>query len=107
MRARPRALREHVRSQLIGGYKIGDEGVAAQRIDVVKNGVLKTLLTSRIPSANNQTSNGHARRTADGGAFRGSAANLFVTGAARCRARRSINGWSRPPPARGASSTAS
>lgn len=79
MRARPRALREHVRSQLSGGYKIGDEGVAAQRIDVVKNGVLKTLLTSWTPSAKSQTSNGHARRTADGGAFRGSAANLFVT----------------------------
>ncbi len=40
----------------------------------------KTLLTSRTPSAKSQTSNGHARRTADGGAFRGSAANLFVTG---------------------------
>jgi TldD protein len=65
---------------LIGGYKIDDEGVAAQRIEVVKNGVLKTLLTSRTPSAKNQTSNGHARRTADGGAFHGSATNLFVTG---------------------------
>ena len=65
---------------LIGGYKIDDEGVAAQRVDVIKNGVLKTLLTSRTPSAKNQTSNGHARRTADGGAFHGSATNLFVTG---------------------------
>ena len=65
---------------LIGGYKIDDEGVAAQRVEVVKNGVLKTLLTSRTPSAKNQTSNGHARRTADGGAFHGSATNLFVTG---------------------------
>jgi hypothetical protein len=65
---------------LIGGYKIDDEGVAAQRVDVIKDGTLKTLLTSRTPSAKNQTSNGHARRTADGGAFHGSATNLFVTG---------------------------
>jgi len=65
---------------LIGGYKIDDEGVAAQRIEVIKDGQLKTLLTSRTPSAKNQTSNGHARRTADGGAFHGSATNLFVTG---------------------------
>ncbi|MEO8706360.1 MAG: metallopeptidase TldD-related protein [Kofleriaceae bacterium] len=65
---------------LIGGYKIDDEGVASQRIEVIKDGTLKTLLTSRTPSAKNQTSNGHARRTADGGAFHGSATNLFVTG---------------------------
>ncbi|HEU4735295.1 MAG TPA: metallopeptidase TldD-related protein [Kofleriaceae bacterium] len=65
---------------LIGGYKIDDEGVAAQRVEVVKDGVLKTLLTSRTPSAKNQTSNGHARRPAEGGAFHGSATNLFVSG---------------------------
>jgi predicted Zn-dependent protease len=65
---------------LIGGYKIDDEGVAAQRVEVIKDGVLKTLLTSRTPSAKNQTSNGHARRTAEGGAFHGSATNLFVIG---------------------------
>jgi predicted Zn-dependent protease len=65
---------------LIGGYKIDDEGVAAQRVDVVKDGTLKTLLTSRTPSAKNQTSNGHARREADGGAFHASATNLFVSG---------------------------
>ena len=68
------------KTALIGGYKIDDEGVAAQRIDVVKNGILKTLLTSRTPSAPDQKSNGHARRTAEGGAFHGSATNLFVSG---------------------------
>jgi hypothetical protein len=67
---------------LIGGYKIDDEGVAAQRVEVVKDGVLKTLLTSRTPSAKNQTSNGHARRASpgDGGAFHGSSTNLFLSG---------------------------
>lgn len=65
---------------LIGGYRIDDEGTAAQRVEVIKDGMLKTLLTSRTPSAPGQVSNGHARRTADGGTFHGSATNLFVTG---------------------------
>ncbi len=65
---------------LIGGYKIDDEGVAAQKVDVVKDGMLKTMLTSRTPSEKGQKSNGHARRFVDGvgGAFHGSATNLFV-----------------------------
>ena len=65
---------------LIGGYKIDDEGVAAQKVEVVKDGKLKTLLLSRTPSKKGQKSNGHARRTANGGAFHGSATNLFVSG---------------------------
>ena len=72
--------REGAGKALIGGYKIDDEGVAAQKVEVIKDGTLKTLLTSRTPSAKGQTSNGHARRTADGGAFHGSATNLFVSG---------------------------
>ena len=64
---------------LIGGYKTDDEGVAARRVEVIKDGTLKTLLTTRTPSQKGQTSNGHARRTADGGAYHGSATNLFVT----------------------------
>ncbi|HEY5945553.1 MAG TPA: metallopeptidase TldD-related protein, partial [Kofleriaceae bacterium] len=71
--------REGAGKALIGGYKIDDEGVAAQKVEVVKNGTLKTLLLSRTPSAKGQVSNGHARRTADGGAFHGSATNLFVS----------------------------
>lgn len=65
---------------LIGGYKIDDEGVASRRVEVIQDGTLKTLLTTRTPSQKGQKSNGHARRTADGGAFHGSATNLFVTG---------------------------
>lgn len=66
------------KSALIGGYRIDDEGVAAQRVEVVKNGILRTLLTSRTPANKDQRSNGHARRTTEGGAFHGSATNLFV-----------------------------
>jgi len=72
--------REGGGKSLIGGYKIDDEGIAAERVEVVKDGTLKTLLLSRTPSQKGQVSNGHARRTADGGAFHGSATNLFVVG---------------------------
>lgn len=65
---------------LIGGYKIDDEGVEAKRVEVIKDGFLKTLLLSRTPSQKGQVSNGHARRTAEGGAFHGSATNLFIQG---------------------------
>jgi TldD protein len=63
---------------VIGGYKLDDEGVAAQRVQVVKDGVLESLLTSRTPAKKGGTSNGHARRTAPGGMFHGSATNLQV-----------------------------
>ena len=70
---------------LIGGYKADDEGTAAQRVEVVKDGTLKTLLNSRTPSSKGQLSNGHARccsitAPSEGGAFHGSATNLFVIG---------------------------
>lgn len=65
---------------LIGGYQIDDEGVPAQRVQVIENGVLEALLNSRTPAQQGMASNGHARRTTSGGAFHGSATNLFVTG---------------------------
>jgi TldD protein len=65
---------------VIGGYKIDDEGVAGQRVEVIKDGVLTGLLTSRTPAKPGAASNGHARRTAPGGSFHGSATNLIVTG---------------------------
>ena len=64
---------------LIGGYQFDDEGVPAQRVEVIEDGRLATLLMGRTPSKEVPTSNGHARRQAPGGGFHGSATNLFVT----------------------------
>ena len=47
---------------LNGYYRYDDEGVPAQRVNVVEAGVLKTFLLSRSPVLNFDKSNGHGRR---------------------------------------------
>ncbi len=49
-------------TDLNGWYSFDDEGVPAQRVAVVENGVLKTFLLSRSPIAGFPKSNGHGRR---------------------------------------------
>jgi TldD protein len=46
---------------LIGGYSVDDEGVKAQKVTVVDNGMLKALLMSRRPGNDSDQSNGHGR----------------------------------------------
>lgn len=46
---------------LLGGYSIDAEGVRAQRVSIVENGILKNLLMSRRPGPDFVLSNGHAR----------------------------------------------
>ena len=48
--------------ELVGFYPYDDEGVKAQRVTVVSQGILKTFLTSRAPIENFPASNGHGRR---------------------------------------------
>lgn len=45
---------------LTGTYKIDDEGVPAQRVDLVQNGLLKAFCQSRIPTRHFNHSNGHS-----------------------------------------------
>ncbi len=47
---------------LRGHYLFDDEGTPAQRVTVVKDGILKNFLTTRSPIAGFPTSNGHGRR---------------------------------------------
>lgn len=46
---------------LFGHYKVDDEGVPAQRVQLVENGVLKTFLLSRSCVPGFSRSNGHGR----------------------------------------------
>ena len=46
---------------LVGGYDVDDEGVKAERVDLVQNGILRNLLMSRRPGPEFSLSNGHGR----------------------------------------------
>jgi predicted Zn-dependent protease len=54
-------LKEFQGQPLLGYYEVDDEGVKAQRVSVVENGILRNLLMSRRPGPDFQNSNGHAR----------------------------------------------
>jgi TldD protein len=47
---------------LSGTYQFDDEGVKAQRVSVVENGVMRNFLMSRSPIENFEKSNGHGRK---------------------------------------------
>jgi TldD protein len=47
--------------KLAGAYSYDNEGVPAQRVEVIQNGVLKNFLMSRMPIKNFDQSNGHGR----------------------------------------------
>ena len=47
--------------KLSGTYEYDNEGVPAQRVEVIKDGVLKSFLMSRMPIKGFETSNGHGR----------------------------------------------
>src|SRR6266702_8996674 len=47
--------------KLAGSYDFDSEGQPAQRVEVIKDGVLKNFLMSRMPIKNFSQSNGHGR----------------------------------------------
>ncbi len=47
---------------LLGNYSFDDEGVPAQKVTLVENGVLRNFLLSRSPLTGFPNSNGHGRR---------------------------------------------
>jgi TldD protein len=55
------ALQDFQGQRLLGSYEVDDEGVKAQRVEIVQNGILKNQLMSRRPGPDFGTSNGHAR----------------------------------------------
>jgi TldD protein len=51
-------------TELSGYYRYDDEGMPAERVEVVKDGVLKNFLMGRMPVKNFSNSNGHGRAQA-------------------------------------------
>jgi len=71
-------------SDLGGWYEYDDEGMSATRVEVIKNGVLKNFLMSRMPIKNFSNSNGHGRAQA-GFVPTGRQGNLIVSSSRRVR----------------------
>ena len=61
-----------------GWYEYDDEGMPATRVEVIKNGTLKSFLMSRMPIKNFANSNGHGR-SQPGLMATGRQGNLIVT----------------------------
>lgn len=64
--------------KLAGTYTYDSEGVPAQRVEVIENGVLKNFLMSRMPIKNFEQSNGHGRNQ-PGSMPTGRQGNLIVS----------------------------
>lgn len=64
--------------KLAGSYDYDNEGSPAQHVDVIKDGVLKSFLMSRMPIKNFSVSNGHGRNQ-PGLMPTGRQGNLIVT----------------------------
>jgi predicted Zn-dependent protease len=64
--------------KLAGTYSYDNEGVPAQRVEVIQDGVLKNFLMSRMPINNFEKSNGHGRNQ-PGLMPTGRQGNLIVT----------------------------
>jgi predicted Zn-dependent protease len=63
---------------LSGAYEYDDEGEKAQRVELIRDGILKTFLMSRLPIASFASSNGHGRAQT-GHIPTGRQGNLIVT----------------------------
>jgi len=63
------SLATHQGRSLTGHYGYDDEGVAAERAELVSDGVLRGFLTTRSPIAKGHRSNGHARSAHHGRAI--------------------------------------
>jgi len=62
---------------LNGHYAFDDDGVSAQRVNVVDKGILKNFLLSRAPIAGFEQSNGHGRKSPGFGSV-GRQGNLII-----------------------------
>jgi TldD protein len=65
-------------TELSGFYRYDDEGIPAERVEVVTDGILKNFLMGRLPVKNFSNSNGHGRAQA-GRMPVGRQGNLIVT----------------------------
>ena len=63
---------------LLGHYRYDDEGVQAEKVDLVVDGKLQSMAMSRVPTKKLSGSNGHARRLPGGGDIQPAIGCLFI-----------------------------
>ena len=54
-------IRYYNQTPLVGSYTFDDEGIKAQKVEIVKKGILRNFLMSRTPIEGFSRSNGHGR----------------------------------------------
>ncbi len=54
-------LTKYGNTELMGNFVIDDDGLQAENVDLVDNGFLRSLLSSRVPTKRVRQSNGHQR----------------------------------------------
>lgn len=64
---------------MFGGYRVDDEGTPAQRVELVVDGKLQTLLSGRTPGKKVKQSNGHARSGPFAMELRPAVSNLVIS----------------------------
>jgi hypothetical protein len=64
---------------LMGHYRYDDEGVQAEKVDLVVDGNVKGMLMSRVPTKKLSVSNGHARRSPGSGSPESAPGCMFIT----------------------------
>ena len=62
------SIKSYKGEHLLGSYEYDEEGVLAERVDIVVDGVLENMVMSRVPTKKFSGSNGHARSSGGGGA---------------------------------------
>jgi len=65
-------------THLLGHYRYDAEGVLAERVNLVVDGVLKNMVMSRAPTRELTGTNGHGRRAAGGGDISAAIGCLFI-----------------------------
>jgi TldD protein len=63
---------------LVGHYEFDMEGIPAKTVAVISKGVLRSVLTTRVPVRGSSSSNGHARLPGATGTRNAGISNLFV-----------------------------
>lgn len=71
-------ITHHGDTQLIGDYPYDNQGVKAQRVVVIDQGILKGFLMSRQPIEGYPVSNGHGRKSSDTTLVVARQSNMFV-----------------------------